>query len=44
MDFVATKFENVTIPDSIVNMSRPGVKIPHYIYDKKINELFESFK
>lgn len=44
MEFKATKFENVTISDSIVSKDRPGKKIPHELYDKKIIELFDSFK
>ncbi len=44
MEFVAKKFEAVTIPDSVVQLERPGVRIPHKVYDKKIMDLFESFK
>lgn len=44
MEFKASKFENVTIPDSIVNLTRPGKIIPHKEFDSRINELFESFK
>lgn len=44
MEFKATKFEDVTIPDSVVQLKRPGVKISHSVYDKKIMDLFESFK
>ena len=44
MDFGAKKFEDVTIPDSVVQLERPGKKIPHAVYDKKIMDLFESFK
>ncbi len=44
MEFKATKFENVTISDSILSQKRPGNNIPHIEYDKRINELFESFK
>jgi GLPGLI family protein len=44
MEFKAKKFESVTISDSIVNLNRPGKVISHQEYDKRINELFESFK
>lgn len=44
MVFQANKFEAVTISDSIVSLKRPGNKIPHVEYDKKIVSLFESFK
>ncbi|MCE3294667.1 MAG: hypothetical protein K0R65_381 [Crocinitomicaceae bacterium] len=44
MEFKATKFEAVTIPDSVVQLKRPGTKISHTLYDKKIMDLFESFK
>jgi GLPGLI family protein len=44
MEFKANKFENVTISDSIVNLKRPGKVISHKEYDKRINDLFESFK
>lgn len=44
MDFVATKFENVTISDSTVSFKRPGKNIPHEKYDKMIQNLFDSFK
>lgn len=44
MDFVATKFENVTIPDSTVSFKRPGKNISHEKYDKMIQNLFDSFK
>lgn len=44
MEFKANKFEAVTVPDSIVTLSRPGKKIPHAEFDKKIMDLFDSFK
>lgn len=44
MNFKAEKFEDVTIPDSVVQLERPGKKISHTVYDKKIMDLFESFK
>ncbi len=44
MEFKATKYEEVSISDSILNLKRPGKAIPHTEYDKRINDLFESFK
>ena len=44
MEFKACKFEDVTIPDSVVQLKRPGTQISHKLYDKKIMDLFESFK
>ncbi|MFN5416346.1 MAG: hypothetical protein ACK5B9_04765 [Flavobacteriia bacterium] len=44
MEFVAKKFEAVTISDSVVSLKRKGTKIPHSEYDKMIQDLFDSFK
>lgn len=43
MEFKAKKFEAVTVPDSVVMLSRPGKLITHAEFDKKIVDLFDSF-
>ena len=44
MEFVAKKFEHVTVNDSLVTLRRPGKNVSHSEFDAKIVDLFESFK
>lgn len=44
MELVATKFERIPVADSLVSLKRPGVAITHSQFDKKIIDLFKSFR